>query len=83
MRSINAILESLLLNSALFGQEQRALECLYSTSDEILLVRVTGERPKSESYMTCKCLVNAEIFEQFKIERLSRDTIAVTFHAIC
>jgi len=70
---------SLCLNMAAYAQKHPALECLYSLSSEVVLVRVTDERPKTQSFMTCTSDVTGEIVEVLKGSNLSADTRSLQF----
>lgn len=62
-----------------FGQGYESIEHLFSKADEILVVKVLNEKTTSESYMTCKSYITAEITQQLKITRLNADTRKIQF----
>lgn len=78
MKYILTVLSVLTLGLA-FGQGYESIEHLFSKADEILVVKVLNEKTASESYMTCKSYVTAEITQQLKITRLNADTRKIQF----
>ena len=78
MKFILTVLTFLAFSLA-FGQGYESIDYLYSKSDEILVVKVLGEKTASESYMTCKSYVTAEVAQQLKITRLNANTRNVQF----
>lgn len=78
MKYLLAIFISLSFN-IVSGQGYESVDYLYSKSDEILVIKVSGEKTASESFMTCKSYVSAEISEQLKITKLKVDTKSIQF----